>query len=107
MKLVIEIDGKNHERKDQIDYDAKRTNILKEFGIRVMRFRNDQIENNVRMVVETIKEKCELFIHQITPLKNEICRKCLESILYPSPKARLAAKELAPLRRKGTSQNRS
>ena len=53
-KLVIEIDGGYHEQ--QKEYDVLRTEIINLIGIRVIRFTNDEVENNVANVKESIKK---------------------------------------------------
>ena len=54
-KLVIEIDGKIHER--QKDYDEIRTYIMNTMGIKVIRFKNEEIENNCENIVSKLKKK--------------------------------------------------
>ena len=44
-KLVIELDGNFH--KFQIKKDNLRTEIIEEKGIKVFRFKNDEIEKNM------------------------------------------------------------
>jgi very-short-patch-repair endonuclease len=52
--LVIEVDGMIHE--SQSDYDAERDRILRERGLAILRFTNDQIMHNRAAVLETIRE---------------------------------------------------
>ncbi len=59
LKLVIEIDGRIHLRKEEREYDIGREVTLNEFGIEIIRFTNNQIINNAENVVETIKSKIE------------------------------------------------
>jgi len=54
-KLVIEIDGKIHER--QKDYDESRTYIMNTMGIKVIRFKNEEVENNFENVVSEITKE--------------------------------------------------
>ena len=56
-KLVIEIDGKIH--LNQKDYDQTRTESLNEEGYRVIRFTNEQVENEMEFVLGAIKEELE------------------------------------------------
>ncbi|TAE31312.1 MAG: endonuclease domain-containing protein [Cytophagales bacterium] len=42
-RLVIELDGSVHDSLDQIEYDANRTYMLQEFGLTVVRFRNEEV----------------------------------------------------------------
>lgn len=43
VKLVIEVDGEVHESSSQKEYDKMREDFLKEHGLKVIRFRNEQI----------------------------------------------------------------
>jgi len=54
-KLVIEIDGKIHER--QKDYDELRTYIMNTMGIKVIRFKNEEVENNFENVLSKITKE--------------------------------------------------
>jgi len=53
-KLIIELDGAVHDQ--QIEYDDARTQKLKEFGYRVIRFRNHEVSANLDAVLEQILE---------------------------------------------------
>ena len=55
-KLVIEIDGEIHNA--QKEHDINRTAEMENYGIRVIRFTNDEIENELEKVVEKIEEVC-------------------------------------------------
>jgi len=48
-KLIIEIDGSVHENKK--DYDRARDCIVKNLGLKVLRFDNDQLLNDIEMVL--------------------------------------------------------
>ena len=52
--LVIEVDGDIHDL--QKEEDALRENALKELGLMVIRFRNEEVLNHLPSVVEKIKE---------------------------------------------------
>ncbi len=52
-RLVVEIDGKIHLR--QKDYDELRTHIINSLGIRVVRFRNEEVEQNLQSVLGGIQ----------------------------------------------------
>jgi very-short-patch-repair endonuclease len=56
-KLVIEVDGPYHNEDDQQLYDDGRSKELKDFGIEIIRFTNDEVEANIDKVIEKIKEK--------------------------------------------------
>ncbi|MCF6269224.1 MAG: endonuclease domain-containing protein [Melioribacteraceae bacterium] len=51
-KLVIEVDGGYHER--QKNYDELRTEIVNLLGIKVIRFTNKEVENNLANVKNSI-----------------------------------------------------
>jgi very-short-patch-repair endonuclease len=53
-KLVIEIDGKSHNYQE--DYDTMRTYIINQLGIKVVRFRNAEIDENLNGVLKQLKE---------------------------------------------------
>ncbi len=55
-KIVIEVDGKYHLKPDQKEQDKLRSEDIKDFGIEVIRFTNDEIIQNTIHVVEKIKE---------------------------------------------------
>jgi very-short-patch-repair endonuclease len=57
LKLIIEVDGGIHEIKKE--YDEGRTNELKEHGINVIRFSNDDVLNNIDIVLRNIKSIIE------------------------------------------------
>jgi crossover junction endodeoxyribonuclease RuvC len=52
-KLVIEIDGGQHDK--QRDQDARRTRLLEQAGFRVLRFWNNDVLENIDGVLETIR----------------------------------------------------
>lgn len=52
-KLVIELDGEYHQYK--LVEDKLRTNIINLLGIKVIRFRNEEVSNNLQEVVKEIK----------------------------------------------------
>ena len=53
-KLVVEIDGEIHD--GQKEYDIGRSAEMEEYGIRVLRFRNHEMFEDLEEVVEKIKE---------------------------------------------------
>jgi len=52
--LVIEVDGDIHNL--QKEEDARREKVLKELGLRIIRFRNDEVENNLAGVITRVHE---------------------------------------------------
>ena len=55
-KIIIEIDGGQHNQSDSIDYDNERTNYLSTKGYKVIRFWNNDIDNNIEGVYLKLKE---------------------------------------------------
>ena len=52
-RLVVEIDGKNHDR--QKEYDDGRSTEMERYLIKVMRFTNSEVENDIGNVVKRIE----------------------------------------------------
>jgi very-short-patch-repair endonuclease len=52
--LVIEVDGDIHDL--QQEEDASREKVLREMGLRVIRFRNDEVVKSLSAVVGKIRE---------------------------------------------------
>ena len=51
-KLVIEVDGEIHETNK--DYDSGRTAELNKFGIKVLRFNNDEVFTDINSIIKNI-----------------------------------------------------
>lgn len=62
-QFAIEFDGGAHQRPEQAGYDETRSQYLSEKGIRVLRFINDEIENNL----------------------PDVLKRILDAAIYPSP----------------------
>lgn len=58
-KLIVEVDGKYHEKPDMIKADALRTEMLNELGYQVIRFTNEEvigdIDNILNKILQTLK----------------------------------------------------
>ncbi|TMI61650.1 MAG: endonuclease domain-containing protein [Bacteroidetes bacterium] len=55
LKLVIEIDGSVHNIKEVMENDIIREDDIKSFGIKVVRFKNYEIRNEIENVIEKMK----------------------------------------------------
>jgi len=55
-KLIIELDGSIHDLPEVLNNDIERQKALEKFGIRVIRFKNTELYNNLNTVLEKIKE---------------------------------------------------
>ena len=53
-KLVIELDGSQHYEAPGMEQDAERTAFLEQYGLRVLRIPNNEINQNLRGVCEMI-----------------------------------------------------
>ena len=54
LKLIIELDGGQHNEPENIEYDKKRTQYLNEKGYKVVRFWNNEIDENLEGVYQSI-----------------------------------------------------
>lgn len=54
-KLVVEVDGGYHETSEQKEKDEGRTFELEKFGIRTVRFSNDEVLNDLKSVLDCIE----------------------------------------------------
>jgi len=53
--LIVELDGPQHVEEQGQDHDARRTAWLASRGFRVIRFRNQALDEDIRLVVEEIQ----------------------------------------------------
>lgn len=60
LKLVIEIDGERHFTDEGRAYDLRRTQILEGYGLKVIRFKNNEVMNNFERVCQKIEEEIPL-----------------------------------------------
>jgi len=58
LKLVIEVDGNSHFTDDGQIYDQARTEKLAQYGLRVIRFTNQDVMNNFEAVCQQIQQIC-------------------------------------------------
>jgi len=56
LKLVIELDGRQHHLPDVKKYDKLRTEELNKLGLHVMRFANSEIDSNFEGVCKSIQK---------------------------------------------------
>ena len=66
LKMVIEIDGTIHDLPENKEYDIGRTELLKEFGIIVIRFDNEQILYNIDEVIDKIGQNARKLLTEAT-----------------------------------------
>jgi very-short-patch-repair endonuclease len=65
LKLVIEIDGEIHTNEEIMEYDDGRSHDIEKYGIRIIRFTNNEVlDHKTRVIkkilseIEKIKSKC-------------------------------------------------
>jgi very-short-patch-repair endonuclease len=58
LKLAVEIDGATHSTEEEIKKDKEREKFLKRFGIKVIRYINNDVYRHATDVVGDIYEKC-------------------------------------------------
>ena len=64
IKLIIEVDGGIHNTEEQRLHDIGRTAEMEEYGIKVIRFTNDEIFKNIDNVIIKIEKICN---ERLTP----------------------------------------
>jgi very-short-patch-repair endonuclease len=66
-RLAVELDGPIHLK--QKDYDNARQNILKDFRIKILRFKNDEVLRDAQLVLRSIKN--HLTIPSPSPMERD------------------------------------
>jgi very-short-patch-repair endonuclease len=58
VRLAVELDGEIHFTDEAQDRDDRRTAFLRSLGIRISRFRNEEVLENIQGVVDRIEQAC-------------------------------------------------
>ena len=58
-KLIIELDGDYHNQEEQKQKDEVRTEVLRLNDLNIIRFKNEEVEQDINQVLTTIKNKIE------------------------------------------------
>ena len=66
-KLVIELDGSQHFEKENRIYDEKRTEFLEQYGIKIIRFCNTDIDKHFYEVCSVIDDTVKQRYRRGTP----------------------------------------
>jgi very-short-patch-repair endonuclease len=69
-KLVIELDGSQHDVPDAVEYDRLRTEYLAVRGLTVIRFRNGEVMNDTASVLDRIESE----LRKLAPSPNPLSR---------------------------------
>jgi len=62
LKLVIEVDGGIHDLKSTKEYDENRTIELEKLGLKIIRFTNKDVAENIDTVIDKITHICRTII---------------------------------------------
>ena len=57
LKLAIELDGASHDSSEAQTYDQMRQQHIERFGIQFLRFRNQQVYEELNEIVDVIRER--------------------------------------------------
>ena len=78
LKLAVELDGGQHDFDEERSHDLARTKFLEELGLKVLRFWNSQVRENLPWVLELIRRETRVGgipsptpSPQSSPLKGE------------------------------------
>ena len=86
-RLIIELDGGQHNENRNIMYDTERTKYLELRGYKVIRFWNNDIDNNIEGVYKSIQSKLRTTVLSLItlPLQSErvgVRFNCLTTSIY-------------------------
>ena len=70
IKLVIEVDGGQHNTEEGREHDNLRTRFLESRGFRVLRFWNSEVLEDVEAVIASVVKQCELETPPTPPSPN-------------------------------------
>ena len=68
-KIVIEVDGRQHLLPEHKEADAQRDAVMSSWGITVLRYPNESIQNNFSDVAEDILKHLGLDYLQLKPMR--------------------------------------
>jgi very-short-patch-repair endonuclease len=80
LRLGVEIDGSIHD--DQRKYDRQRDSNLRRWGIKVLRYRNEDVFNNPEILASQL---CNIIENKITPWYKKLYR-FIESAIFSKNK---------------------
>ena len=63
-KLIIELDGSQHYRDENIQKDFERTKDLEQYGLKILRIPNNQVNQNFRGVCDYIDNEVKQSLHR-------------------------------------------
>jgi very-short-patch-repair endonuclease len=99
--LVVELDGAIHDK--QVEYDTERERVLEARGLRILRFRNEEVLMDIESVLTRIRAACWAGMDDPSP-----CPPSLGGKGEPSAKSDLPSKPGSPpLSGEGTGEGSS
>lgn len=60
LKLAIEVDGEIHDIKEVLEYDKIREVFINGLGIKIIRFKNNEIAEELENVLKTLEDEVDL-----------------------------------------------
>ena len=55
-RLIIELDGKIHDKKENLEYDKIRNKYFEELDYKVLRFKNWKVDTDIKSVIKIIED---------------------------------------------------
>jgi len=68
LMLAIEIDGDTHDGKE--NYDLQRMKILNQYGVKIIRYTDDEVLNSIEGVYDDLVAKVKAITHPFPPLSG-------------------------------------
>ena len=76
LKLAIEIDSDSHfENRDAVEYDKWRQKLIESLGIKIIRFTNVEVNQNIDKVISAIDKYVREIQNKVNPLSVSPLRK--------------------------------
>lgn len=73
LKLVIEIDGDSHfENRDAVEYDKWRQKLIESLGIKIIRFTNREVNQNIDKVISVIDKNVREIQDKMNPSRSPL-----------------------------------
>ena len=67
--LIIELDGGGHYQEKQVEYDSKRSEVLETYGLKILRFSNNDVNENFYGVCTVIDD----YVRNVLPKTISRC----------------------------------
>jgi very-short-patch-repair endonuclease len=71
LKLAIEVDGDSHFKSGAEEYDKVRQDYIEAFGIKFLRFTNDDVCNNIDGVCQEIFDKIDILTKSLDGIRKK------------------------------------